>query len=74
MALSLPNFRSPGKAILQGKDIMDLDNPSILNYNIARCSPQIVNLDEYTVFQCVVITPTAIQNILGVNIIKAAYP
>ena len=33
---------------------MDLDNPSILNYNIASCTTQIVNLDENADFQVII--------------------
>ena len=34
---------------------MDLDNPSILNYNIASCTTQIINIGKDAVFRCVML-------------------
>jgi len=46
MTLSLLAVCSPGKNNLAAEGYMDLDNPSILNYNIASCTTQPDNLGE----------------------------
>jgi len=51
MILSLLAVCYPGKNDLATGGYMDLDNPSILNYNIASCTTQILNLEENTFFQ-----------------------
>jgi hypothetical protein len=41
MTISLLAVCSPGKNNFAVEEYMDLDNPSILNYNIASCNSQI---------------------------------
>jgi len=51
MILSLLAVCSPGKNNLAAEEYMDLDNPSILNYNIASCNVASGDFDRYALFQ-----------------------
>jgi len=51
MTLSLLAVCSPGRNNFAAEGYMDLDNHSIMNYNIASCTTQPANLDENPGFQ-----------------------
>jgi len=51
MTLSLLAVCSPGKNNLAAEEYMDLDNPSILNYNIASCTVAAGNFGDMHPFK-----------------------
>jgi len=51
MTLSLLAVCSPGKNNLAAEGYMDLDNPSILNYNIASCTVAAGNFGDMHPFK-----------------------